>query len=389
LRSLLVIGQVAISVPLLTGAGLAVRSLWNLQQVDPGLETARVLAARVDLNWTRYSDNAKRDDFWRRAITEAEKIPSVQHVAVSGFEPLNGLVNYPTPFRIDGRPVQPGAPSPHATVMVTSEDYFATIGQPLLRGHAFRASDTRDAPPVVIINQSLASRHWPAEDPVGHRITFDSGKTWATIVGVVANARQQLDAESVDEIHLPLRAAQGLNSATVLVRTAAPPETLLRDVRESIRRVDPQQPVDRIETLAQVRDASIAPRRLVATLLALFALLALVITAAGIGGVLAFSVAQRTQEIGIRVALGACRSQVLWMVLKQGLALVGLGLGAGLVAAFLLSHLMASVLFGVPATDPLTFAAVIAVLLGVAVLACLLPARRATSINPMVALRAS
>jgi predicted permease len=389
LRALLVVGQVAVSVPLLVGAGLAARSLVNLQRVDPGIETTRVLATVLNLNWSRYDDFVKRYGFWERAMNEAAQLPTAQAVAVSGLEPLNGLVNFPTPFRIEHQSLDPNAPTPRATVLVTSENYFATVGQPVLRGRGFLSSDNRDAPRVVIINQSLASRLWANEDPVGRRITFDNGAAWATIIGVVANARQQLNADPVDEIHTPLRSSGGLIAGTLLVRTGAPPASLARDLREAIRRADPQQPVTRIETLEQVRTNSLGAPRLIATLLGLFAILALTITAAGIGGVLAFSVGQRTQEIGIRMALGASRSTVVWMVLRQGLGLVAVGLGAGAVAAFFLTRLMSAVLFGVPPTDPFTFIVVIITLLAVATMACIAPARRATAVNPVVALRAT
>jgi putative ABC transport system permease protein len=389
LRSFLVVGQVAISVPLLVGAGLAARSLVNLQRVDPGFETNRVLASVLNLNWSRYDDFPKRYGFWERAMTEAASLASVQSVAMSGNEPLNGLVNFAVPFRLERSALDPNTPPPSATTFVASEDYFVTVGQPLLRGRAFRSSDNRDAPRVAIVNQSLASRHWKNEDPIGQRITFDNGTTWTTIVGVVANTRQQLNAEPVDEIHTPLRSSGGLISGTILVRTAGPPAALMRDLREAIRRADPQQPVTRIETLEQVRTNSLGAPRLIASLLGLFAVLALVITAAGIGGVLAFSVGQRTQEIGIRMALGASRSAVLWMILRQGLTLVGLGLALGAVASFFLTRLMTTVLYGVPPTDPLTFVVVLAVLGAVAIVACVAPARRATGINPVVALRAT
>ncbi len=388
LRGLLVVSQVAVSVPLLVGAGLSTRSLFKLQEVDPGLDTGRVLAAVINLNWSRYDDFPKRYGFWERTMNEALTLPGVQTVAISGVEPLNGLVNFATPFRLEGQPADPGAPAPSATVLVSSEDYFQTVGQPLLRGRAFLPSDTREAPGVVIINQSLASRLWPAEDPVGRRLTCDNGTNWATIVGIAANARQQLNSAPVDEIHVPLRRTGGLITATVLVRAAGAPGSLNGPLREAIRRADPQQPVTRIETLAEVRRNQLAAPRLIASLLGLFALLALAITAAGVGGVLAFSVSQRTQEIGIRMALGAGRGAVLWMVLRDGLRLVALGLALGTVAALFLTRLMAGVLFEVQPTDPATFVAVVLVLVLVAVAACLLPARRATAVNPVTALRA-
>jgi predicted permease len=296
-------------------------------------------------------------------------------------------VNSPTPFRLEHQPAQISGESPHANVLVASEDYFKAVGQTLLRGRTFLASDNSRTSPSIILNQYVASRYWKGEDPVGKRLTFDNGATWATIVGVVADTREQIDAEPVEEIYAPLRVTSGMTAATVVVRTSAAPATLTHDLREAIRRVDPQQPVTSIETIEQVRDNSLAPRKLTATLLGLFALLALAITAAGIGGVLAFSVSQRTNEIGIRMALGASRGAVLWMVLRQGLLLVAIGLAVGTAAALALGHLATSVLYGVEPSDPATLVGVILVLLGVAATACLLPARRATAINPLVALR--
>jgi len=389
LRGLLVVAQVAISVPLLVGAGLSARSLVNLQRIDPGLDTAHVLTVNISLNWSKYNDFTKRYGFWERAMQESLRTPGVQSAALSGVQPLNGLVNFASPFRLEGRDLAPNTPAPTATVIVSSEDYFATVGQPLLRGRRFLSSDDANAPAVVIINQSLASRHWPVEDPVGRRVTFDNGANWATVIGVVANARQQLDSAPVDEMHVPLRRSAGLINATIVLRCAGDPAVLTRDLREAIRRADPQQPVTSIVTLEQTRDTALAPRRLTAGLLGLFSVLALIITAAGIGGVLAFLVSQRTQEIGIRMALGASRGEVLRMVLRQGLRSVVAGLALGTVAALFLTRLMAGVLFEVPPTDPLTFVGVIVTLLLVALAACLLPARRATSINPIIALRAS
>lgn len=388
LRHLLVVSQVAVSVPLLVGAGLAARSLYHLNQVDPGIEVARVLAAPISLNWTRYGPGEPRIRYWERAMQEVATLGGVDAVGLSGREPLSGLVNFASPFRIEGQDIDPNAPAPTATGTTVSEHFFAVVGQRLWRGRGFTPADSAEAPRVVIINQSLASRVWKDADPVGQRITFDNGATWATIVGIVANARQQVSADPVDEVYVPLQQSGGLITATLTVRTSGPPEALMKPLRDALRRVDPQQPITRIETLEEVRQRTLASPRLIATLLGLFAVLALVITAAGIGGVLAFTVSQRTQEIGIRMALGASRGDVLWMVLSEGLTLVAVGLGVGLGASFALVHLMDSLLYGVPATDPVTFVIVPGLLLAVAVLACALPARRATGINPMIALRA-
>ena len=389
LRSMLIIGQVAIAVPLMVGAALAARSLLQLQQVDPGIETKRVLTANISLNFTKYNNFDRRFGFWDRCVNEIARIPGVQSVAVSGTVPLDGVANQPTPFKVEHQNLAPNAPSPSASVFINSEDYFRTVGEPLLRGRAFNNGDTEKAPQVVIINQSLASRLWPTEDPIGRRITFDDGQHWNTVVGIVANARQQIDAQPVDEIYAPLRAGNNLTAAALMVRTRSAPASLTSALREAIRHVDPQQPVTSVETLERVRTRALAPPKLIATLLGLFALLALVITAAGIGGVLAFSVNQRTQEIGIRMALGARRGAVLRMVLRQGLSLVALGLAGGTIGALFLVRLMKQILYGVSPTDPLTFVAVTIVLLSVAAIACALPARRATLVSPIDALRAN
>jgi putative ABC transport system permease protein len=389
LRSLLIVGQVAVSVPLLIGAALAARSLARLHQVDPGVDTNHVLAASLSLNFTKYNTFEKRLDFWDRNLNEIRRLPAVESAAVSGSLPLNGLASNPSTFAIEHRDTQTNSASSAAFVLISSEDYFKTVGQPLIRGRNFLNSDTREAPAVAIINQSLASRYWPAEEAVGQRITFDNGQNWATIVGIVANARSQIDSDPQDEIHFSLRAGNALNAGSIVVRTHGAPGGLRQELREAIRHVDPQQPVTRMETLQQVRTRALASPTLIATLLGLFALLALVITAAGLGGVLAFSVNQRTQEIGIRMALGASRGAVLSMVLRQGLTLVMLGLAGGTVAALFLVRLMKEVLYGVSPTDPLTFFVVAATLIAVAAVACLMPARRATRVNPITALRAN
>jgi predicted permease len=389
MRGLLIMGQVAISVPLLVGAALAARSLVRLHQVDPGVDTNRVVAASLSLNFTKYDTFEKRLNFWDRNLEEIRRLPAVESVAVSGSIPLNGLANNPSTFAIEHRETQTNSASSAAFVLISSEEYFKTVGQSLLRGRVFQRGDTRGAPAVAIINQSLASRYWPGQDPVGQRITFDNGQNWATIVGIVANARQQIDSEPQDEIHFSLRAGNAINAGSLVVRTHGAPGGLRQELREAIRRVDPQQPVTRIETLEQVRTRALASPTLIASLLGLFAFVALVITAAGIGGVLAFSVNQRTQEIGIRMALGASRNAVLTMVLRQGLTLVLVGLAAGTIGALFLARLMKEVLYGVSPTDPLTFLAVATVLLAVAVFACLMPARRATMVNPITALRAN
>lgn len=388
LRAILVVAQVAISVPLLVGAGLSARSLLKLEQADPGVRTDSVLTAALDLNFARYNTPPKRLEFWLKALTAARELPGVQSVGLTGREPLNGLVNFLQPFLLQDRPPDPRGDRPQASVTLVEESYFETVGQPLLQGRAFRADDTATSQPVLIVNQSLASRYWPQSSALGRQLTFDNGQTWAEIVGVVANARQQLNHDPVDELYVPLRRTGPL-TASIVVRTQGDATALSGAVRATIRAVDPHQPITRLQTLSETRAFALLPYRLIATLLGCFAGLALVICLAGLGGVLAYSVSQRTQEIGVRMALGASQRDVLWMILQQGLRLVGAGLLLGTAAALTLGKAMTSVLYGVQASDPLTFTFVLALLILVALAASLLPARRATRINPIVALRAN
>jgi putative ABC transport system permease protein len=256
-------------------------------------------------------------------------------------------------------------------------------------GRLFIGQDGPKAPSVAIINQSMARRYWPSEDPVGQRVTTDSGATWTTIVGVVGDVRQYgLDAAAVDEMYLPFDQVPIREGALVL-RGSADAGTMARLVKDEVLALDPDQPLAGAQPLVEVRVESLAAPRLTATLLGVFAGLALVITAAGLAGLMAFSVSQRTQEIGVRMALGAARSEVLQMILRQGLRLVGIGLVIGAVGAFALSRLMAGLLFGIRPNDAATFVVTGAVLLVIATLACLVPARRAATIDPMVVLRST
>jgi ABC-type antimicrobial peptide transport system, permease component len=256
-------------------------------------------------------------------------------------------------------------------------------------GRLFTAQDGPKAPSVAIINQSMARRYWPSENPVGQRVTTDSGETWTTIVGIVGDVHQySLDAAPVDEMYLPFDQVP-LREGALVLRGSADAGTLARRVKEEVLALDADQPLAGARPLVEVRGESLAAPRLTATLLGIFAGLALVITAAGLAGLMAFSVSQRTQEIGVRMALGAARSDVLGMVLRQGLRLVCIGLAAGAVGAFALSRLMAGLLFGIRPNDAATFALTGVVLLTIATLACLVPARRAATVDPMVALRST
>jgi putative ABC transport system permease protein len=372
---------------LFIGAGLTLRTVINLQRVDPGFKTDNLLTMRIDLNFSKYNGD-QVPAFWERLEEKLRLLPGVTSVAAGGTFPLNDRGPFSGPLQIEGRELPADAPRPQVDFYIATPDYFTTIGQPLLAGrtftHADRGSTDRQ---VVIINKTMARHYWPDEDPVGKRIN-GGGARWFTIVGVVADTLQRLNEPPHDEVYRPMLQG-GQLSTTWLLRTAIDPQTMERQVRNALHDVDPDQPVDHFRTLAEVRSAWLQSWKLTAELLGLFALLALVITAAGIAGVIAFSVNQRTQEFGIRMALGAQRGSVLSLVLRQGIALVLVGLAIGLAGALVVTRVLTTLLFGVEPTDALTFLAVSMVLVAVAAAACVIPARRAASVDPMVALRVS
>lgn len=388
LRGALIVSQVAVSFVLLIGAGLMLRSLLALQHVDPGFDPQHVLAAHLDLNWTKYDSGYKTIAFARALTARLRTEPGVMGVAVASTFPLNGGTPLDQSFAIQGRPTGAGERAPFADIRVVSPDYFRVLGVPLVRGRVFLETDRDTAAPVVLVNQTLARRYWGNRDPVGDRISADSGKRWIPIVGVVGDVKQYgLDSAVAGEMYVPFDIS-AFRDMRVLLRTRADPLALERRLRAAVAAIDPAQPVTEVTSLAQVRRDVLASPRLTVVLLGAFAALALLVTCAGIAGVVAFTIGQRTQEIGIRMALGARRGEVLAMVLRQGLGLVAVGLALGVAGALALGRLVAGLLFGVTATDPLTYAAVALVLASVAALACLGPARRATGVDPVVALRA-
>jgi predicted permease len=387
LRRALIVTQVAASFVLLIGAGLMVRSLMKLTGVDPGFRTDQVLTMQIDMNFSKYVTNDQRRAYLNRLLTALRAVPGVTSAGASGTLPfLERSGGSLERFQIEGRPTDDESRGPLARVMVASDDYFRAMSIPVLRGRAFSVEDDLDPPRVAIVNQSLAERHWPGTDPVGKRISGD-GVDWHTIVGVVASVRQQLALEPVDELYLPLAMVPYVTTNWA-VRSSDSLEALAPVVRQTVYGVDPDQPVYRLRTLDDVRTASLAPPRLTAALLGLFAVLALAITATGIAGVIAFSVTQRTQEFGVRVALGAGRSDVVSMVVGEGVRLAITGLAIGLVGSVFLGSLLSTMLFGVGPTDAVTYLAVSCTLLVAAALACLVPALRAASVDAGQALRA-
>ena len=387
-RNLLVTLQVSLSFLLLVGAGLMMRSLYNLLSVDPGFKTQNVLSMAINLNWTKYQKAESKDEFYRQVIDRTRSMPSVTDAAVTMTVPLNNTSSMMNGgIQIEGGPVHPGEPTPQADFRVVSTDYFRVLGVPVLEGRSFTDQDKRQTLQVAIVNDLMARHYWPNQDPVGHRISTDEGKTWTTIVGVVSNVRQYgLDKDSVYEIYFPIDQAS-LTGAHLLVRTRRDPSQLANQIVRNIHEIDPQQPVTNIKTLAQMREALLGTPRVTAMLLGLFAAVALFITIVGVVGTLALFVARRNKDIGIRMALGATQETILRYILYCGMVPVLTGMAIGVIAAFFSTRVLAGMLFAVKTTDPLTFAAIAAFLILVALVACCIPARRATHIDPMKALR--
>ncbi|HVG17783.1 MAG TPA: ABC transporter permease [Blastocatellia bacterium] len=389
-RNALIVAQVAVSFMLLIGAGLMMRSLFKLQQVNPGYNPENVLAMRLSPNWSKYTTPQQYQEFFNRVLERVKPQPGVISASLASTYPMNpqGIANGPfnRNFLIEGRPLAEGELAPRADSRVASPEYFQTIQMPLVTGRYFTEADNNEALPVAIINQTMARHRWSDEDPVGKRVSFDRGQTWTTIVGIVGDVKQYgLDREATDEIYTPL--AQNNFAGNLLVRTAADPMSMAQVMREAVYAIDPETAVDNVQTLEKVRSESLASPRLTAMLLGLFAGLALLITVAGISGVMALSVSQRTHEIGIRMALGASQGRVLAMVMRQGMTLIVVGLALGVVGALTLTGVLSALLFSVEPHDPVTFVAVSLVLIAVAALACFVPARRVTTIDPMLALR--
>jgi predicted permease len=314
------------------------------------------------------------------------QMPGVISVAGASEGPLEGPSN--PHFKIDGRVLAIGEKEPEASFHVVSEEYFHTLGVPVLEGRSFTTQD-RGQNLVAVINQSMVRQFWPNESPIGKRIAMTNlgAGVWRTIIGVVGDVKQHgLEAEAGPGFYFSLGQTP-IGRFQMFLRAVGNPTRLANDVRAVVRTIDPEQPIANIQTLEQVRSDAIAPSRLTATLLGLFAALAFVITATGVSAVAAYFVNERTHEIGIRSALGASRRDVVALVLRQILVLVGIGLALGALTSIFLSRLLASLLFGVEPTDPTTFVGVALVLLVVVMIACLVPARRAVRIDPMIALR--
>jgi putative ABC transport system permease protein len=389
LRRVLIVAEVALSLVLLAGAGLLVRSFLRVLAVDPGFHADRVLTVRVALPEARYSTPERIRAFYGELLDRIEHLPGVEAAGAVSSLPLSGSGSSGT-VTIDTNAVPPENATPEADWRAITPGYFRAMGIALVRGRFFDARDNENGARVAIVDESLANTYWPNADPIGRRIKLggrQSTRPWMTVVGVVRPVRYRT-LEAASRIGLYWPEAQNPRSALSLaIRTASEPAAMAATVQKQVLALDPDQPIYAVRTLEQLVSESVARRRLSMLLLSLFAGLALALAAVGLYGVLSYLVTERSHEIGIRMALGASRPQVMRLVLGQGLSLTLVGIAAGLAAAFGVTRLLSTLLFDVKASDPYTFGLMAVVLLAVATLAGFVPARRATRVDPMAALR--
>ncbi len=390
LRSALVVAQVAVSVILLAGAGLMIRSFIKLQDVRPGFSPDRLLTMRMSPGFPPYNILTIRRQLADKLLAKIAAIPGVESSAMATSFPFNpvGIVNGPAAnqFEIQSRPLTAGQATRTVDQRVVSANYFETIRQPIVKGRTFTAhDDEKEAPRVAIINQTMARHFWPNEDPIGQHLSFDKGKTWTEIVGIAGDVKEYgLDHPIGDEVFNPY---QDFWAQRLVVRTAMDPQVVAPMLRNALHELDPLLAVDQVTTVERAEYDSMASPRIMTFLLGIFACLALVISGSGIAAVMALAVSQRTREIGVRMALGAQRSSIVNMVVRQGLGMALVGTAVGMAGAALLTKLLASFLYGTSPTDVLTFAGVSLLFLLVAAAACFIPARQVTSIDPLIALR--
>lgn len=388
LRRTFVVAEVALALVLLISAGLLVRSFGKLLDVRPGFDPQNVLTLRVQLPGAQYDKATKVASFYDQVLTRVSSLPGVQHVGAAYQTPFTPGADNST-FFIRGRQAGPGEPPPHADYAFVSADYFATIGQPIVQGRGFQPSDMRAgnyfAPnSVAIIDEELARRFWPNGDALGGGLSWGKEGPWATIVGIAKTAQiKDLAEQSKGTFYLPAYVPM----STLVVRTAGDPKPLAGAIRDQVLAVDSNQPVFDVKTMEERVAVTLETRRFAVVLLGIFGGLALLLAAIGLYGVLAFAVSQRTREIGIHMALGARTRDVLLMVIRQGMALVVIGVVLGVAGAYAVTRTIRSLLFEVGTTDPLTFVFVSVLLAVVGFVACYLPARRATKVDPLVALR--
>jgi len=388
--SALVAVEVALALVLLVGAGLSAKGFWRMLRMFDGADPAGILALQVSLPEAKYKDAQRITEFFQQVAARMAALPGVASVSAASNTPLNNRPNPVVELLIEGRAaLQPGERQP-ADLVVISPGYFTTLGIPLLRGRAFTATDAAQAAPVAIISEMAARRYWAGEDPLGRRIQrtgASANDQWTTIVGIAADVKQGwFDKEIRPQLYLP-DAQSPRPGMTFLLRTAGPPMNLAASARAQVRAVDPEQPIEKLLTLEQMFVEETSPFRFAADLMLAFGAIALLLAAIGVFGVMSYTVAQRTHEIGVRIALGARKADVLRLIVRQGMTTAAIGLCAGLPLALLLSRIMASQLFGVVALEYTTLAAIALLLAAVSLAATGIPTLRATHVDPLIALR--
>jgi predicted permease len=390
MRSVLVVSEIALSLVLLTGAALMAESFLKLRGLDPGFRAENVLKLRTSLPRTRYAEAAQRTAFYDQVLARVEALPGVVSAGYTTFLPLT-LRGGTQGITIEGQPARLPGQVNQANTRVVSPDYLQTIGVPLISGRYVGRHDRENTLYVAAVNQTMARRYWPGENPLGKRFKvgdYAEAVPWVTVVGVVGDVHQMgLDVPSRTEMYFPYPQHADFSPRDLAIKTSGDPLQFAAAVRQQIWAVDKDQPIAAMMPMQDLLDDEVAPRKLQTTLLGAFAGLALLLASLGVYAVVSYSVTQRTQEIGVRMALGAQGRDVLGIVLATGLRMALIGVGIGLVGAAALSRVIASLLFGVTATDPRAFILVALLLLGVVMLACYIPARRAMRVDPLVALR--
>jgi predicted permease len=396
-RNFIVASEFALALVLLVGAGLIVRSFFGLLSVNPGFDPRNVVSAVVSVTGSKEADPHLRAPFFQELTARIGALPGVESASMINHLPLHGDV-WGFPFAIEGRPPARPGESPVGAFRVVLPGYFHAMRIPILQGRDFTGADVLSAQHVVIINDFMAHHHWPGEDPLGQRITTDDPKNpdWSTIVGVVADSKQSDWAGATwEEMYFPFLQSrpnlEGPNSSvaymTLVVRTTSDPERIVPSIRQTVWSIDKNLPVSDVITMDQAIAEQVAEPRFYVLMLSIFSCIALLLGAVGIYGVISYSMARRTHEIGVRMALGAERAHIFRMVVKQGMRMAALGSAAGILGSLGLMQLLRSLLFGVQPTDPLTFAIATVILGFVALAACYVPARRAMRLDPMTALR--
>jgi len=389
-RNVLIVTELALAQVLLIGAGLLIMSYVRVSQINPGFNSDHVLSAKVAPAATKYRDPKSRIQFYSRVLDQLRGLPGVSSVGMVMNLPLSGA-SMNRGFNVEGRPEPKADENVAMDYQVVSHDYFQTLEIPVVRGRGLNEHDNETSERVIVINEAMAQRYWPGEDPVGKRMAIGESKdrSWRTIVGIVGDVRHaDLTEQPVPCAFIDYRQdVESWSRMAFVMKTTAEPTTMTAAVRSSLVSIDPQQPVYAIEPIDNLLSTSVAPRKFVMSLIVALALVALALAMVGVYSVISFSVSERTREIGIRMALGAKRRDVMAMVLGQGMRVSALGIFAGLGIAYGLTRLLQTLLFDVSATDPKTFLSVAVVLSVVALFACYLPARRATKVDPLVALK--